>query len=195
MGTSGRRLSGRQVTVMFVAGCLTLVLLPWGAFAAGKQIVTITGKGGHKVAVTKSNALKVSDGKGAMTVDGKVTVQGPVTTTQAGTPFQVVGSGGGAIVVGQGKVALTDLVMSQTNTAVTRLNVSMRLQAGNADCSTTSGPVLGRLIEYSFLQPEEILPVTFTTPVVVEADTVCLVPSIGSNPGLFFNYTVNGYTL
>jgi hypothetical protein len=187
MDTKQRRLSGRQITVMFVAGCVTLVLLPWGAFAAGKQLVSITGKGGHKVAVSKSNALKVGDGKGALTVDGKV------RTTPTGTPFQVYGSDGNPIVVGKGKVALTDLVMSQSNTGVTRLNVSMRLYAGNADCSTTSGPVLGRLVEYSYLQPEEIVPISFTTPVVVSAPTVCRVPSIGSNPGLFFNYTVNGY--
>ena len=72
------------ITVMFVAGCLTLVLLPWGAFAASRQLVSITGKGGHKVAVTKSDALKVSDGKGAVTVDGKVGVTGKVGVDRPG---------------------------------------------------------------------------------------------------------------
>jgi hypothetical protein len=197
MGTNERRLSGRQLTVMFVAGCLTLVLLPWGAFAAGKQLVSITGKGGHKVAVTKSNALKVSDGKGAMTVDGKVGVTGPVTTQPAGTPFQVQGSSSANVdqVLGQGKVAVTDLVLSHDNTGDTRLNATVAVYAGNADCTVLTGDPLGYLVDYGYFPVEAVNTVDLATPLVVEAPTVCLHVSTGSPAGLIATWTVGGYQL
>jgi hypothetical protein len=209
MATRERRLSGRQITVMFVAGCLTLVLLPWGAFAAGKQLVSITGKGGHKVAVTKSNALKVSDGKGPMTVDGKVGVRGPVTvsgnvgvtgpvTTQpAGTPFQVTGSVSAAAdkVLGKGKVAITDLVLSHDNSGNERLNATVAVYAGNADCSALTGGPLGYLVNYGYFAVETINTVDLATPLVVEAPTVCLHVTTGSPAGLIATWTVGGYQL
>ena len=203
MATRERRLSGRQIAVMFVAGCLTLVLLPWGAFAAGKQLVSITGKGGHQVAVTKSNALKVSDGKGAMTVDGKVkvsgpvAVKGPVTTQPAGTPFQVTGSAATNVdkVLGQGKVAVTDLVLSHDNTGDSRLNATVLVYAGDATCSTYSGNPLGYLVNYGYFPVETINTVDLATPLVVEAPTVCLHVTTGSPAGLIATWTVGGYQL
>lgn len=209
MATTDRRLNGRQITTMFVAGCLALVLLPWGAFAAGKQLVSITGKGGHKVAVTKSNALKVSDGTGPVTVDGKVGVTGPVeisgnvgvtgsvTTRPAGTPFQVTGSAAAAAdkVLGKGKVAVTDLVLSHDNTGDARLNATVLVYAGDATCSTYTGVPLGYLVNYGYFPVEAINTVDLSTPLVVEAPTVCLHVSTGSPAGLIATWTVGGYQL
>ena len=209
MEKQDRRLSGRHITVMFVAACLTLVLLPWGAFAASRQLVSITGKGGHKVAVTKSDALKVSDGKGALTVDGKVRltgkvgvagtvgVTGPVTTQAAGTPFQVTGSYSTNVdkVLGTGKVAITDLVLSHDNTGNDRLNATVLVYAGDATSSTYTGTPLGYLVNYGYFPVETINTVDLATPLVVDAPTVCLHVSTGNPAGLIATWTVGGYDL
>lgn len=200
-----RRFTGRQLMVMFVAACLTLVLVPWGSWAAGKQVVAISGKGGKQVAVTKDRALKVGDGSGPLTVDGqvgvsgRVGVDGTVTVQAAGKPVQAFGSvnsaPAGGYLLGHGTVAVTDAVLSQTNTGTSRLNLTVSLRAGNADCSVLTGPQLGRIVEYSYLPAETILPLSLTTPVVATADNVCLALSLGSPAGLFFSFVVNGVQL
>jgi hypothetical protein len=79
------RFSSKQVVSMVVAICVAIVLAPttvWAAATASSVKITYAG---HAARVDKSGHLKVGDGSGPLTVDGKVstTVGGKVTTNIA----------------------------------------------------------------------------------------------------------------
>jgi len=98
MSTSNR-FSGRQITIMVVAACLALVLLPVGAFAASSAVTTIAdavhssqrarvSSAGRLVtapcdsngcAAVDGSTLRVGDGHGALTVDGSALPYRPDT--------------------------------------------------------------------------------------------------------------------
>jgi len=92
MPKNSSRFTGRQITTMVIAACLTLILLPVGAYAATGTVTTIvdavhksqkarvtsTGRlvtapcDTNGCAAVDGSSLRVGDGRGALTVDGSV---------------------------------------------------------------------------------------------------------------------------
>jgi len=88
--SSDRRFTGRQLTVIVVALCATVVLTPVGVMASSHTIVSI-GDGRHPsqtAAVTKAGAQVVT---GAVRLTGTSAVKGTVSTKPGlpGTPYSV----------------------------------------------------------------------------------------------------------
>ena len=81
--TRPRYFTGRQVVTIVVAICLTIVLMPTAVWAASTSLVRITDGSGKVAQVDEKGGLVVSDGTGAMTVDGNVGIKGSVSV--AGT--------------------------------------------------------------------------------------------------------------
>lgn len=81
------KITGRQLTVMVVAVCAAAVLTPAAVSAATGSLVNITDPvtASQKARVV-GGALKVSDGSGAVTVDGVVVTKDAVTTWAATSP-------------------------------------------------------------------------------------------------------------
>lgn len=84
-----RRLSGRQLTIMFVAACAAVVLAPVGVMATSHSEVTL-GDGAHPSHL----AHVATDGAQLVNVTGSTTVGGTVTAVPGmpGKPYSVEGS-------------------------------------------------------------------------------------------------------
>ena len=80
--TRPRYFTGRQVVTIVVAICLTIVLMPAAVWAASTSLVRITDGSGNVAQVDAKGHLLVTDGNGAMTVDGKVAIKGSVATSR-----------------------------------------------------------------------------------------------------------------
>jgi hypothetical protein len=83
------RLSGRQITIMFVAACVAVVMAPVGVMATSHTVVTLR-DGKHPSQL----AHIASDGSQLVNVTGSTTVAGTVTAVpgKPGKPYSVSGS-------------------------------------------------------------------------------------------------------
>jgi hypothetical protein len=81
--TRPRYFTGRQVVTIVVAICLTIVLMPTAVWAANTSLVRITDGNGTVAQVDSKGRLLVTDGNGAMSVDGNVAIKGGVSGTIA----------------------------------------------------------------------------------------------------------------
>jgi hypothetical protein len=87
MGT--RLFTGRQIVTIVVAICLTVVMMPAAVWAASTSLVRITDGSGKVAQVDKKGHLIVSDGSGAMTVDGRVAIKGRLSTANMPAPTTI----------------------------------------------------------------------------------------------------------
>ena len=178
------------LTAVSVAAVMAL-LLPVGAHAAG-QLMTIVDADSQAKAQVEDGRLRVGDGRGAMTVDGAVAARPALPVD----PFSVTGvtSSQDLRSLGVGRIAITDLVLSHSNTdnVPTGVLVDLYRDGGNGDC-TSFGAHLKVVLPYSINPANETLAIQLSTPVFVTARPVCLLIDTDSDPGLVFAYTVTGY--
>lgn len=75
-----------------------------------------------------------------------------------------------------------------------RIVVNAALWAGTDGSCTTLGAELKDVLVYHYLQVEQLVSLTFSTPIVATGSPVCLVLGPGgSYPGMIFGYQVNGF--
>jgi hypothetical protein len=178
--------SGGQLTAIIIAVVIA-VGFPVGAFAA----LTFT-----NVSITDPHGTY----RATVNSHGQLEVH---SSTLPGKTFSLTDSGSTgnfavklpACAVASCTYAVTDIVMSQTNTGVTRMTLALGFYAdgGSGNCSTT-GTELRSILPGEFLPADQITSIDFTTPIVASGKTVCLRFFTGANAGLIFGYTVSGYS-
>lgn len=185
----------RSVALGVTIAALGLLVVPDGMAPAAKKPKKVEVVNSPSVAVV-TNPLPVN---GQVQVSNFPTSSNVVSQpTLPATPFSVGDQGTGVLTaaLGSGTVALTDLVMSQENTAHERLNVIIQLfaDAGDGTCATL-GDKLKDILPYSYIPAADVTSLRFATPIVAQATTVCLRISMGSNAGLFFSYVASGFVV
>jgi hypothetical protein len=177
--------SGGQLTAIIIAVVIS-VGFPVGAFAALSftNVSIIDPHGSNRALVNYIGQLETHQ-------SGPPGGSFTVSSTNAGGFFYVKLPGCSTSTC---HVVVSDVVLSQENTAHTRLQVSLSLYSDtSAGACTTVGTKLKDILPYDYIPAADVTTVNFSTPIVVSANPACLVIGTGSNAGLFFTYTVNGY--
>lgn len=209
------KFTARQVTTMVVAIAFAAALVPVAAFAVGTAVNIVDATSGTKARVNASGQLwtvmidpatgarnKVDPGGRLLVGDGSaaLTIDGAVSQTAPAKPLSATGSifSGQSVhhTWGAGRTAVSDLILSQTNTEGVRVAVAVKLYAdgGAGNCTTTTGSPVADLGFFELMHNATPLVVNLTTPVVgASSDVVCLRLSAPVGTNLLVRYTVSGF--
>ena len=186
-----REITRTILTAVTVASVMAL-LLPVGAQAAGQLMTIVDADSNAKVQV-EDGKLRVGDGNGAMTVDGAVASRLPAN------PFSHVDANNGGdahIQLGSGRIAITDVIVSQRNDAgaATWFTLTVWRTGQDRSCTTLAPEHFIRsVLPTTYVPANETLAIDLSTPLVAGVGPLCLVISTPSGAGQVFAYTVNGY--
>ena len=187
------RESTRTILTAATVATVIVLLLPVGAQAAG-QLMTIVDADSATKAHVDGGKLRVGDGNGAMTVNGQVAARPALPAS----PFSISGdttTGSEFVNLGRGRIAITDVVLSQGNDSGAAITVSVDLyrEGGDGNCTTT-GPHIKSVLTNTWVPAKETLAINLSTPVVGTGHPVCLVITTYYDPvGTVTSYTVTGY--
>ena len=181
------------LTAVTVATVMAL-LLPVGAQAAG-QLMTIVDADSQAKAQVEGGKLRVGDGNGALTVNGALAARPALPAD----PFSVTGTQTSSdpapvVSLGRGRIAVTDVVVSHSNTNSEPMGIQMQLwRTGDAGNCSALGGLIKTVLPYNRLPANETLAIQLSTPVVATARPVCLVINADNSTGRYFVYTITGY--
>ena len=187
------RESTRTILTAATVAAVIVLLLPVGAQAAGQLMTIVDPTSGAKAQVD-GGKLRVGDGSGAMTVNGQVAARPALPAS----PFSISGdttTSSEFVNLGSGRIAITDVVLSQSDDTPAAITVSVDLyhEGGDGDCTTT-GPHIKAVLTDTWVPARETLAINLSTPVVGSGHPVCLVLTTFYEPaGTITSYTVTGY--
>ena len=168
-----QRFSSGQITVLVVAVCLAITLAPVGVMAATGQLVNITDpvNTASKARVDGSK-LRVGDGDGAMSVDGRVAAAMSVPGRPFAVSMGIAELSPDLVVVkrkGKDRLALTSAVLSNYGSFSTKVQFyAFVVDDPDWDCNQTETATLGPdPVNFSVVVPaNDTVNVTWPSPVV-----------------------------
>ena len=188
-----RRLSGRQITTMFIAACVAVVLAPVGVMASSHSVVTL-GDGTHpsRLAHVSSSGAQLVNVTGSTTVGGTVTARPGLP----GAPYALEGSAESGhltmtVPTGQHFVVQTLSVSVIVNDAVTVAGVSLE--------TIENGHEVDVNVPTTRVEPSDPPgPAVFATTIAASlypdpGSTVTVVPLVDSGDPVSTLVTLSGY--
>lgn len=163
------RFSSRHLVIVVVAVCTAVVLAPTTVVAAAKITSVKITYAGKAARVDRTGHLSVGDGSGPLTVDGKVSTSGPLSTIVIGAGF--INDGTSPMTSPTtASLAVTGLMLSETrlNSTTAGSDLTVSLQQVAAPQGVCGSAVL-RTLFTTTLSSGQSVEVAPSTPVLVKA--------------------------
>jgi hypothetical protein len=190
--------SGRQLTVMFCALMVAVVMVPSAVYAvdAFSNVAVQDPVSGVKAKVASNGSLWVSDGSGAMTVDGTVNVRSVAPAKVWSRTYEAGVANQGAVPVAGPSATGIELTSLSVFHAVSGSTTAVVLGWLFVPSSATTCPTNVNLdgINYiGYVSDSTPLVVTFPTPIQLRPPVgkkVCL-EDVTNSPGKVTTYELN----
>lgn len=186
--------------------CATIVLIPTTVWAAGSSLFRLTDGSGKVAQIDRSGHVYVTDGKGRLTVDGRVQAvpHSPAKPFDTVNGVPISGGNPGVVYAGVGnKVKLNLSSFTAANFSNSPIYIDMQVYvayAAGGDCSNIHGTGNFAAAErFSIAVPaNDTITLTYLTPLVLSAyaqpgKTWCVNVSGSGNTGWSANVSANGF--